>query len=463
MVSRLVQTFKVKSCSFSEVTHAKARVSAMRWGAVLAAAWLWPQAGWSQATTLTIATVNNGHMLALQKIARRYEAEHPQVKLKWITLEEGQLRQQVSRDVATGGGRFDVLTLGAYEAPIWGRSGKLKPLTPSAAYDVDDLLPGIRQSLSVGQQLYALPFYGESAMTLYRQDLFAQAGISLPAQPTWEQIRQAAAKLHAPDKNVYGICLRGRPGWGENMTLIVPMANTFGGQLFDMNWRPRLDTPAWKQAVSLYADLLRRHGPPGASANGYNENLALFMDGRCAIWVDATVAGSFVNRAGLSQVAGKVGFLPAPVGSTPKGSRWLWTWALAIPASSKHVTAAQAFIEWATSKDYINVVANQNGWAAVPSGTRQSTYAQPQFAKLNPHAEVERTSIASVNPADATVPRSPYVGVQFASIPEFQGIGTAVGQLISTLLTDPTLSVDEVLAKAQTLASKRMKEAGYPK
>lgn len=409
---------------------------------------------------LVVATVNNGHMITLQQLAVAFEHRHPGIRLKWVTLEEGRLRQQVSRDVATKGGQFDIMTIGAYEAPIWGRRGWLKAIEPARGYDKADLLPAISASLSVDGRLYALPFYGESSMTMVRTDLLQAAGIKLGPSPTWDQISAAASQLHDPDKGVYGICLRGKPGWGENLTLITTMANTYGGQWFDMGWQPQLDTPAWRSALRLYVDLLQRHGPPGAVANGYNENLALFMAGRCAIWVDATVAGSFVNRAGVSQVAGKVAFLQAPVAVTPKGAHWLWTWALAIPASSGKAAAAQTFIEWATSKDYIRLVAQRQGWQAVPSGTRASTYAEPQFQQMNPHAKVEHQAIANANPRDATLPKSPYVGVQWAAIPEFQAIGTAVGQQIGMLLQGQG-TVDETLKQAQQIADRKMREAGY--
>jgi sorbitol/mannitol transport system substrate-binding protein len=416
----------------------------------------------AQAVELMVATVNNGHMITLQKLAGVFEQAHPDIRLKWVTLEEGALRQQVTRDVSTKAGRFDIMTIGAYEAPIWGKRGWLKPLTPSPSYAVDDLLVPIRQSLSVDGRLFALPFYGESSMTMVRTDLLKAAGITLSANPTWDQIKAAAKAMHAPDKGVYGICLRGKPGWGENMTLITPMVNTYGGQWFDMSWKPQLDSTPWHVAVALYVDLLRHYGPPGAAANGYNENLALFMAGRCAIWVDATVAGSFVNRAGQSKVAGQVAFLQAPTAVTPKGAHWLWTWALAIPASSSKAQAAQTFIEWATSKDYISLVAKQEGWAAVPSGTRQSTYEQAAFQQANAHAEVERQAIASANPQDATKPKSPYVGVQWAAIPEFQAIGTVVGQQISALLQGKeALGVGEQLDKVNLVVERKMREAGY--
>lgn len=422
-----------------------------------------PLPGRAQAQELVVATVNNGHMLTLQKLAPHFEQAHPGVRIRWVVLEEDQLRQQVTRDVATKAGRFDILTVGGYEAQVWSGRGWLRPLKPSAAYQVDDLLPPIRQALTHQGQLYALPFYGESTMTLVRRDLLKQADIQLPNQPTWEQVAQAARKLHDPAKGQYGICLRGKPGWGQNLSLLTTMVNTHGGQWFDMGWRPQLQSAAWRQALTLYASLLREAGPPGAVANGYNENLALFSAGRCAIWVDATVAGAFVNRPSESRVVDRVAFLQAPVASTPKGARWLWTWSLAIPADSRQPAAAQAFIEWATSREYTELVAREVGWHAVPGGTRRSTYAAQPFQRSNPHAEIELQAILSADQEHPTLPPSPYVGIQWVGIPEFQAIGTAVAQEVARVLAPKPASIDEVLARSQKLTERKVREAGYLK
>jgi len=424
------------------------------WGGLLGPAAL--------AGELVIATVNNGHMITMQRLSTDFERRHPGTRLKWVTMEEGALRQQIAADIATRKGRFDVMTIGVLEAPIWGSRGWLKPIEDDPAYDMADLLPAIRQSLSYKDQLYASPFYGESDMTLYRTDLFKAAGLSMPAQPTWAQIQALATRLHKPEQGVHGLCLRAKPGWGENMTLLTPMVNSLGGQWFNMDWRPQLDTRPWLDAVKLYTALVSKLGPPASVANGYNENLALFNEGHCAIWVDATVAGAFVNRPGVSRVAGKVGFAQAPYASVPKGAHWLWAWALAVPVSSRQPAEAMAFVKWATSREYIRLVAAREGWAAVPSGTRLSTYASPEFMKANAYAEVERQAITSADPHDSTVPRSPYTGVQLAVIPEFQAIGTAVGEEIAAILTDGQ-SIDAALARAQAAAERKMREAGYLK
>lgn len=415
------------------------------------------------ARDLVIATVNNGHMLTLQRMTPHFERQNPGVRVRWVTLDEDRLRQEVTRDVATRGGRFDLLTVGAYEAKVWSGRGWLRPVTPSPAYEIDDLLPPVREALTQGGKLYALPFYGESSMTMVRTDLLAAAGMTLPLHPTWDQVAQAARRMHDPQRGVAGICLRGKPGWGQNMALVSTMVNTHGGQWFDTQWRPQLDTPAWRRAVTLYSDLLRRYGPPAAVANGYNENLALFSAGRCAIWVDATVAGNFVSRATESRVAENVAFLHAPVASTARGTRWLWTWSLAIPASSRQPELAQRFAEWATSPNYTAIVAKERGWQAVPPGTRASTYAQPAYRMANPHAGVEHDAIMLADQNRPTEPASPYVGIQWVGIPEFQSIGTAMGQLVAELLQPTPPSVDDVLRRGQTVVERKMREAGHLK
>ncbi len=414
------------------------------------------------ATELVIATVNNGHMIEMQKLTKFFEKANPDITIKWVTLEEGVLRQRVTTDIATKGGQFDIMTIGMYETPIWGKKGWLQELKPDAAYDVDDLLPAMRQGLSVDGKLYAAPFYGESSMLMYRKDLADKAGVKLPERPTWVQVKDLAAKIHDPKNGVYGICLRGKPGWGDNMAFLTTLVNTNGGQWFDMNWKPQLESKPWKDAIKFYVELLNKYGPPGSSANSFNEILALYNEGKCGMWVDATIAASFISDPKQSKVADKVAFAQAPVAVTPKGANWLWAWALAIPAGSKNQAAAQKFIAWATSKDYIKLVGKEAGWGSVPTGTRKSTYTTPEFLKAAKFADAEKKAIDTANPNDSTLPKSPYVGVQFAAIPEFQAIGLAVGQQMSAALAGK-VTVDEALKSSQTAADREMRKAGYYK
>lgn len=412
------------------------------------------------ADTLTIATVNNSDMIRMQRLSKTFEEQHPDIKLNWVVLEENVLRQRLTTDIATQGGQFDVLTIGMYEASLWGAKNWLAPMKDLPAdYKLDDVFPSVREGLSVNGTLYALPFYAESSITYYRTDLFKAAGLTMPEKPTWTQIGEFASKLTDKSKDQYGLCLRGKPGWGENMALITTLANGYGGTWFNAQWAPQFNSQAWKDALTFYVNNLKQFGPPGASSNGFNENLALFNSGKCAIWVDASVAGSFVTDTKQSKVADSVGFTFAPHETTEKGTSWLYSWALAIPATSKKQEAARSFTTWATSEAYARLVAERDGIANVPPGTRASTYSEA-YLQAAPFA---RVTLESLKVADPTASADkPYVGIQLVTIPEFQAVGTAVGKIFSGALTGQT-SVDQALAAAQTATEREMKRAGYPK
>jgi sorbitol/mannitol transport system substrate-binding protein len=417
----------------------------------------------ANAETLTIATVNNGDMIRMQKLTDDFKAKNPGIDLEWVTMEENALRQKVTTDIATKGGQYDVMTIGTYEVPIWAKQGWLVPLDDLGAdYDVDDLLPAIRGGLSVDGKLYAAPFYGESSMVMYRKDLFEKAGLTMPDAPTWDFIADAARKITDKSSETYGICLRGKAGWGENMAFLTATANSFGARWFDENWKPQFDQPEWKNTLEFYINLMKDAGPPGASSNGFNENLALFQSGKCGMWIDATVAASFVTNPKESQVADKVGFALAPDTGLGKRGNWLWAWSLAIPAGSAKQEDAKKFIAWATSKSYLELVASKEGWANVPPGTRKSLYANPEYQAAAPFAKMTLDSINAADPTKPTVKPVPYVGVQFVAIPEFQGLGTAIGQQFSAALAGQ-VSVDQALQNAQQLSEREMKKGGYMK
>ena len=314
----------------------------MRHISLLAGASALAFAAGAQAQDITIATVNNGDMIRMQGLTDEFTKANPGINVNWVTLEENVLRERVTTDIATQGGQYDIVTIGNYEVPIWAKQGWLTPLDDlPEGYDTADLLPAIRGGLTVDDTLYAVPFYGEIAMTIYRTDLLEKAGMTMPEDPTWSFIGDAARKMTDRSADVNGICLRGKAGWGENMAFITALANSYGARWFDENWTPQFDSQAWHDALQFYVDLMKDAGPQGASSNGFNENLTLFQQGKCGIWIDATSAGSFVTND-QSTVADQVGFavFPHKEGVDNHGN-WLWSWNLAIPATSKNVDAAR--------------------------------------------------------------------------------------------------------------------------
>jgi sorbitol/mannitol transport system substrate-binding protein len=297
---------------------------------------------------------------------------------------------------------------------------------------------------------------------MYRKDLFEEKGLKMPEQPTYDDIKKFAQALTDKEKGFYGIAIRGKPGWGENMASVDTMANTYGATWFDMDWKPTLDTPEWKNALSAYVDLATNYGPPGVTSNGFNENLTIFSTGKAAMWIDATVAGGILENPKESQVVGKVGYAQAPMAVAPKGTHWLWSWAFAIPKSAKNPDGARKFAEWATSKEYINLVAADIGWASVPPGTRKSTYENPEYQKAAPFAQATLQAMETADPTDPCVKKVPYTGITFVGIPEFQSFGSLVGQNVAGVVAGK-MTIENALKANQSLVERAMKQAGYIK
>ena len=413
----------------------------------------------ASAESLTIATVNNGDMIRMQGLTDDFTAKTGH-SVEWVTLEENVLRQRVTTDITTKGGAFDIMTIGMYETPIWGANGWLVPLDDlSAGYNVGDLLPAMSGGLSHDGTLYAAPFYGESSMIMYRTDLMAKAGLEMPAAPSWAFIAKAARHMTDRDNEINGICLRGKAGWGEGGAFITAMSNSFGARWFDEDWNAQFDSREWSDTLNFYFNMMSDSGPAGFATNGFNENLSLFQQGKCGMWIDATVAASFVTNPKDSTVADHVGFALAPDNGMGVRSNWLWAWALAIPAGTQKEAAAKEFIEWATSNSYIELVAANEGWANVPPGARTSLYENPNYKDI-PFAKMTLESILSADPLNSTVDPSPYVGIQFAAIPEFAGIATDVSQEFSAAYAGQQ-SIADALAKAQAITNDAMEAAGY--
>ena len=413
--------------------------------------------------TITVAVTANPLMTTIENLtAGGFEASHPDIKVKFVTYDENTERADVEKDVAAHGGQYDVVMIGPNDIANWAQNGWIDSLNSEVAadpsYDVNDLLAPIRSALTSKGQLYALPFYGESSFMMYNKKIFAADGLTMPADPTWAQIAALAARANDPSKNVAGICLRGLTGWGDNLASLDTVINTMGGAWFDKNWNAELTSPATEAAVNFYVSLVRKDGEPGAGNDSFNQCLNIFEQGQAAMWYDATVGASTVDAAG-SPIDGEVGFAAAPVDLT-KSSGWLWTWALALESSSKHQSAAEQFMNWATSQQYIQYDAAKNGWASVPPGTRTSTYQNANYQKAAPFAALTLKELDSVNIDQPGVAPQPVPGVQYVGVPEFEDFGQQVSAQITAAI-DGQESVSAALSASQQIAQQAVITAGY--
>ncbi|MET8990078.1 sugar ABC transporter substrate-binding protein [Nonomuraea wenchangensis] len=417
-------------------------------------------------TTITVALAANPQMKTAESLIADFEQKNPGLKVKFTTLPENDLRPAVTKDVATKAGQYDVTMIGSYEVPIWAKNGWIVPLddyvAKDTAWDAGDVLQPIKDIVSADGKLYGAPFYGSSSFLFYRKDLAEKAGVEIPEKPTWKQVADAAAKMDDKDGGVSGICLRGLPGWGQNLASLTTVINTFGGRWFDEQWQPQLTSPETTKAVQFYVDLLREHGQPDAAKDGWEGCLQQITQGKTAMWYDDTVfAGSALQQA-TPEIKDNLAFALAPVEQTD-ASGWLWSWALGITQSSKNKDAAWKFISWATSKEYIKLAGAKAGWDSIPPGSRTSTYDLPEYQEAaESYADLTLKSINAANPKQPTVRPVPYTGVQYVQIPEFTDIGDYVSQQVAGAISG-TQTVADALRKSQEYAAEAVKKAGYLK
>jgi sorbitol/mannitol transport system substrate-binding protein len=433
--------------------------------AVIAATSAGAASGRSTAKTISVAVVANGQMQDIAKLTPSLFTAKSGIKVKYTILDEGKLRQVTTRDVGSGGKAFDAVMIGPYEAPQFGVAGLLKDLTPLAkgdsAYNYNDLIPAVRNALSAKGHLYAAPFYGESSFLMYRKDILAKDGVTMPLHPTWQQVAAAARKIKT--SSMAGICLRGKPGWGDLGAAFTTVLNTFGGTWWSAkpNGQPdkaQVDQPAFKNALDFYSKLVQDAGEKDAANSSFNECLTQYQAGKVAMWYDATVAAGTLE-ASDSPVKGKNGYAFAPVYKT-KSSGWLWSWALAIPKSSPDPSDAWKYIAWATGKQYLRAAGPRvkGGWASIPPGTRVSTYRIPQYKKAA--KAFAAITLAAMKAAPITHPgttkRPGLPGVQYVGIPQFQDVGNRCTQLISAVIAG-SMKDTSAISQCQQIAAQAIK------
>jgi sorbitol/mannitol transport system substrate-binding protein len=398
--------------------------------------------------------VNNPQMVDLQQLTAEHFTAETGISVNFTVLPENDVRDKISQEFSSQAGQYDVATVSNFEIPIYAKSKWIAPLddyvAADAAFNQDDILPPMAESLSAEGKLYGQPFYGESSFLMYRKDVLEAAGIEMPARPTWPEVAEIAAQVDGVEPGMAGICLRGQPGWGQIFAPLTTVVNTFGGTWFTEDWQAEVDSKEFREAVQFYVDLVREHGETGAPQAGFTECLNNLVQGNAAMWYDATSAAGSLE-AEDSPVRGKIGYVAAPVIETDS-SGWLYAWAWGIQQASTKKDNAWKFISWASSQQYEELVGSELGWSRVPAGKRASTYENPEYIKeASAFARPTLEAILSADPNDPGVQPRPAPGIQFVGIPEFPDLGTQVSQEVSSAIAGRT-TVDAALERGQQLA-----------
>lgn len=419
--------------------------------------------------TINIALANNPLSQALERVAREnYSA--PGVTVNIAVLPENDLRQKLTTEASTGGTTYDMFYVGPYEAANWARFGWLENLEPyfaalspeqKAWYDRDDLIKGMVGSLSLDGESYALPFYGESSFIMYNKELFAEKGLTMPDQPSWDEIYELAKQIHDPENGIVGMTMRGAPGWGMSGAPFVTMVNAFGGRFYDMDWNATVDTEEQRGAWAMYKKILREAGQADILSYTYNECIALMQSGKCGIYYDATSIAPPLEAEG-SAVKGKVGYVMPPHQKMKSNTAWLWNWAMGLNPKTTDAKkqAVFDFMLWATSKDFIKLTVELDPTgASTPPASRASTYKLPVYAKA-PYAEMTLKTLESTDFTKPTLEPVPYVGLQYIAIPEFADAGTRMTEYLADYVVDK-ITLDEAISRTQDLFNQVAEDGDY--
>ncbi len=418
---------------------------------------------------VNIALPNNPINQALERIARdNYSVDGVEIQI--AVLPENDLRQKLTTEASTGGDTYDIFVIGPYEATNWAKFGWLENLEPyfdmlssdkASWYDRDDLIQGMVGSLSLDGDSYALPFYGESSFIMYNKELFEHNGLTMPDEPTWDEIYELAKKIHDPANGIVGMTMRGAPGWGMSGAPFVTIVNAFGGRFYDMKWNATIDTPEQRAAWQMYKKILREAGQEDILSYTYNECIALMQSGKCGIYYDATSIAPPLESDG-SAVQGKMGYVMPPHQKMQTNTAWLWNWAMGInPNSSKaKKEAAFDFMLWATSKDYIKMTTELDpSGSLTPPASRSSTYELEAY-KSAPYAEMTLKTLESTDFTKPTLQPVPYVGLQYIAIPEFADAGTKMTQYLADYVVDK-ITLDEAIRKTEDVFNQVAEDGGY--
>lgn len=415
---------------------------------------------------IKVASVNNDAMVIMEELSAKY-TEETGIKVAFTILSENEIRSKITQDVGLGGGEYDLITLGTSDMGTYLDMGWTEALEPmfealpaeeQEAYDLDDVFASVRTSCSSETKgLAALPFYSESTMICYNKEIFEEKGLTMPENPTWEEIYDLAAACDDKGNGVAGIAIRGLAGYGENMYIFGSVMNAFGGQYYDMDWNATYDTEEVRAAWKFYKKLLTV-AQDSPTTCGYTECLNLFAQGKAAIYYDATVsAGTFAKDD--SAVKGKVGYATAPT-AVKENTGTIGGWGIAITAGSENKDAAFDFLRWATSKEYVALVQEEFGYASTPSGTRISTYENEAYLEACDFAATTKTAIETADAIHPAINETPYTGNSLPNLPEYSSWGETLAAELASYVADQK-DLDSCIAACQEAIDTAAEEGGY--
>jgi multiple sugar transport system substrate-binding protein len=404
----------------------------------------------TKTTKLTIAAVQGAEDGPLKKVAPMYQSKTG-ITMEIVEFPYDQLFEKLVTTFQANGSSYDLCMMDDPWMPKFGTMGALQPLDSNFGFTRDSDIPSVVYDVGTwppprgpvppsekgkAQHLYGITIVGNVEMFMYRKDMAPTAPAS------WDDVL-ALAKSQYKAGSFYGYVIRGKatnPASSDSL----PILWSFGGDIFDQNWKVTLDSTESIDAITFLTKTLKAYAEPGAENTDAADRDRLIAIGQAfqsTTW-PAEVTG-VVEASGVSQVIGKMAYIPIPKGPSGKGIGMMGNWLLGIPKGSQNGSAAADFIKWMLQSDNMKTYVQNGG---IP--TRTSLLTDTTLAQGNPYFPALAQSLQN---GPNWRPRTD----QWNAVETIYG--TAVNQAIAGLK-----SPKDALTAAADQIRTTMKQAGYP-
>ncbi|HEX8982071.1 MAG TPA: sugar ABC transporter substrate-binding protein [Ktedonobacterales bacterium] len=347
-------------------------------------------------TTIRVLFANHPWTDAVKPLLAHFQ-QQTGITVKAETYGETQLSQKLTVEFVSGNSDVDVfMNRPLQDGQLFQKNGwytDLKPYVTDSAktpadYDFSDFSAKAVSTTTIKGKLTAIPVVVEHEVLYYRKDLLQKAGLQVPK--TLDELQKDAVLLNAPGDH-YGFIARGMQA--AAVTQFSSYLYSEGGDWFDpATKKATLTTPQALAAFNLYGKLLHDSGPPGVVNMNWPQAVAVFAQGKAALYTDADSIYNNVLDPGKSRVATETGIAPFPAGPNGSVPYAVVPWSLSMSATAPHKGAAWEFIKWVTSKSITRAI---QGGSAVPEA-RTSVYKDPAGVAKFP-ADFVATAQAEAN------------------------------------------------------------------
>jgi multiple sugar transport system substrate-binding protein len=226
--------------------------------------------------------------------------------------------------------------------------------------ELDKYVPGIIKASTIDGKLYMLPRAKFDVSALYylksnytdeaKKKAFKEKyGYDLVPPTTWQQVKDQAIFLSNPP-NFYGTQFAGKEEAINGRFYEMLVAE--GGEYLDSRGKPAFNSDAGVRALDWFVDLYKAKAVPSGTTNYLWDDLGNnFMSGTIAMDLDWPGYSTVFNDPKKSKVAGNVGIIVQPAGSSGKHTGWSGTHGFSVTQACKHKDAAASLILWLTNDD----------------------------------------------------------------------------------------------------------------